>query len=46
MNKELRQLQQLMEEQLQASEDRLSSKLTTLERPFQPPPGKGKNKTK
>ncbi|XP_059010360.1 cilia- and flagella-associated protein 119 [Mustela lutreola] len=46
MNKELRQLQQLMEEQLQASEDRLSSKLTTLERPFQPPSGKGKNKTK
>ncbi|XP_047569598.1 cilia- and flagella-associated protein 119 isoform X1 [Lutra lutra] len=46
MNKELRQLQQLMEEQLQASEERLSSKLTTLERPFQPPSGKGKNKTK
>ncbi|XP_044088584.1 coiled-coil domain-containing protein 189 isoform X2 [Neovison vison] len=46
MDKELRQLQQLMEEQLQASEDRLSSKLTALERPFQPPSGKGKNKTK
>ncbi|XP_022382200.1 coiled-coil domain-containing protein 189 isoform X1 [Enhydra lutris kenyoni] len=46
MNKELRKLQQLMEEQLQASEERLSSKLTTLERPFQPPSGKGKNKTK
>lgn len=46
MNKELKQLQQLMEEQLQASEERLSSKLTTLERPSQPPSGKGKNKTK
>ena len=46
MNKELRQLQQLVEEQLKASEERLSSKLTTLERPLQLPPGKGKNKTK
>ena len=46
MNKELRQLQQLVEERLKASEDRLSSKLTTLERPLQLPPGKGKNKTK
>ncbi|XP_008683537.1 coiled-coil domain-containing protein 189 isoform X1 [Ursus maritimus] len=46
MNKELRQLQQLMEERLQASEERLSSKLATLERPFQPPSSKGKNKTK
>ncbi|XP_027965888.1 coiled-coil domain-containing protein 189 isoform X1 [Eumetopias jubatus] len=46
MNKELRQLQQLMEERLQASEERLSSKLTTLEQPFQLPSGKGKNKTK
>ncbi|XP_011959783.2 cilia- and flagella-associated protein 119 isoform X2 [Ovis aries] len=46
MNKELRQLQQLVEERLKASEERLSSKLTTLERPLQLPPGKGKNKTK
>ncbi|KAM8951630.1 cilia- and flagella-associated protein 119 [Lycaon pictus] len=46
MNKELRQLQQLMEERLQASEERLNNKLTTLERPFQLPPGKGKTKTK
>ncbi|XP_036916930.1 coiled-coil domain-containing protein 189 isoform X4 [Sturnira hondurensis] len=46
LNKELGQLQQLVEEQLRASEERLSSKLTTLERSFQPPPGKGKNKTK
>ncbi|XP_020757259.2 cilia- and flagella-associated protein 119 isoform X3 [Odocoileus virginianus] len=44
MNKELRQLQQLVEERLKASEERLSSKLTTLERPLQLPPGKGKNK--
>ncbi|XP_069426855.1 cilia- and flagella-associated protein 119 isoform X1 [Ovis canadensis] len=40
MNKELRQLQQLVEERLKASEERLSSKLTTLERPLQLPPGK------
>lgn len=46
MNKELRQLQQLMEERLQASEERLNNKLTTLEQPFQLPPGKGKTKTK
>ncbi|XP_065780737.1 cilia- and flagella-associated protein 119 isoform X3 [Muntiacus reevesi] len=46
MNKELRQLQQLVEERLKASEERLSSKLTTLERPLQLPPGKGKNKIK
>lgn len=46
MNKELRQLQQLVEERLKASEERLSSKLTTLERPLQLPPGTGKNKTK
>ncbi|XP_062955996.1 cilia- and flagella-associated protein 119 [Cynocephalus volans] len=46
LNKELGQLQQLVEEQLKASEERLSSKLTALERPFQPPPSKGKNKTK
>ncbi|KAF6123472.1 coiled-coil domain containing 189 [Phyllostomus discolor] len=46
LNKELGQLQQLVEERLKASEERLSSKLTTLERSFQPPPGKGKNKTK
>lgn len=45
MNKELGQLQQLVEEQLKASEERLSSKLTALERPLQLPPGKGKNKT-
>ncbi|XP_057551362.1 cilia- and flagella-associated protein 119 isoform X3 [Hippopotamus amphibius kiboko] len=46
MNKELQQLQQLVEERLKASEERLSSKLTALERPLQLPPGKGKNKTK
>lgn len=46
LNKELEQLQQLVEERLKASEERLSSKLTALERPFQLPPGKGKNKTK
>nr|XP_005591737.2 coiled-coil domain-containing protein 189 [Macaca fascicularis] len=46
MNKELEELQQLVEEQLKASEERLSSKLTALERPFQLPPGKGKSKTK
>ncbi|XP_022443976.1 coiled-coil domain-containing protein 189 isoform X2 [Delphinapterus leucas] len=45
MNKELEQLQQLVEERLKASEERLSSKLTALERPLQLPPGKGKNKT-
>uniref|UniRef100_A0A0D9R0K1 Cilia and flagella associated protein 119 n=1 Tax=Chlorocebus sabaeus TaxID=60711 RepID=A0A0D9R0K1_CHLSB len=46
MNKELEELQRLVEEQLKASEERLSSKLTALERPFQLPPGKGKSKTK
>ncbi|XP_010970750.2 cilia- and flagella-associated protein 119 [Camelus bactrianus] len=46
MNKELQQLQQLIEEKLRASEEKLSSKLTALERPLQLPPGKGKNKTK
>ncbi|XP_059753441.1 cilia- and flagella-associated protein 119 isoform X2 [Balaenoptera ricei] len=46
MNKELEQLQQLVEERLKASEERLGSKLTALERPLQLPPGKGKNKTK
>ncbi|XP_058892226.1 cilia- and flagella-associated protein 119 isoform X2 [Kogia breviceps] len=46
MNKELEQLQQLVEEQLKASEERLSSKLTALKQPLQLPPGKGKNKTK
>ncbi|XP_007452778.1 PREDICTED: coiled-coil domain-containing protein C16orf93 homolog [Lipotes vexillifer] len=45
MNKELEQLQQLVEERLKASEERLSSKLTTLEQSLQLPPGKGKNKT-
>lgn len=45
MNKELEELQQLVEEWLKASEERLSSKLTALERPLQLPPGKGKNKT-
>ncbi|XP_004268749.1 cilia- and flagella-associated protein 119 isoform X4 [Orcinus orca] len=45
MNKELEQLQQLVEERLKASEERLSSKLTALEQPLQLPPGKGKNKT-
>uniref|UniRef100_A0A8C0XVW9 Coiled-coil domain-containing protein 189 n=1 Tax=Castor canadensis TaxID=51338 RepID=A0A8C0XVW9_CASCN len=48
LNKELEQLQQLVEERLKASEERLSSKLTALERPNQLPPSKskGKNKTK
>ncbi|XP_010360530.1 coiled-coil domain-containing protein 189 [Rhinopithecus roxellana] len=46
VNKELEELQQLVEEQLKASEERLSSKLTVIERPFQLPPGKGKSKTK
>ncbi|XP_059934038.1 cilia- and flagella-associated protein 119 [Mesoplodon densirostris] len=46
MNKELEQLQKLVEEQLKASEERLGSKLTALERPLRLPPGKGKNKTK
>ncbi|KAM5228326.1 cilia- and flagella-associated protein 119 [Ctenodactylus gundi] len=46
LNKELGQLKQLVEEQLKASEERLSSKLSSLERPYQLPPGKGKNKTK
>nr|XP_044602296.1 coiled-coil domain-containing protein 189 isoform X3 [Equus asinus] len=46
LNKELGQLQKLVEERLKASEERLSSKLTTLEQPFQLPASKGKNKTK
>ncbi|XP_018867669.1 cilia- and flagella-associated protein 119 isoform X7 [Gorilla gorilla gorilla] len=46
VNKELEQLQGLVEERLKASKERLSSKLTALERPFQLPPGKGKSKTK
>ncbi|CAK6444993.1 unnamed protein product [Pipistrellus nathusii] len=46
LNKELELLQQLVEERLKASEERLNSKLTTLERPFQLPPGKSKNKFK
>ncbi|XP_011376948.1 cilia- and flagella-associated protein 119 isoform X2 [Pteropus medius] len=46
LNKELGQLQQLVEERFKASEERLNSKLTSLEQPFQLPPGKGKNKTK
>ncbi|KAM9210868.1 cilia- and flagella-associated protein 119 isoform 2-T2 [Dugong dugon] len=46
LNKELEKLRQLVEEQLMASEERLSSKLAALEQPFQLPPGKGKNKTK
>ncbi|XP_076997326.1 cilia- and flagella-associated protein 119 isoform X2 [Tamandua tetradactyla] len=46
LNKELGQLRQLVEERLKASEDRLSSKLATLEQPIHLPPGKGKNKTK
>ncbi|XP_046943845.1 cilia- and flagella-associated protein 119-like isoform X1 [Lynx rufus] len=46
MSKELGQLQQLIEERLKASEERLNSKLTILEQLFQLPPGKGKNKTK
>lgn len=46
LNKELGQLQQLVEESLKASEQRLNSKLTTLEQPFRPPPGKGRGKAK
>ncbi|XP_017651303.1 coiled-coil domain-containing protein 189 isoform X3 [Nannospalax galili] len=46
MKKELGQLQQLVEERLKASEDRLSSKLTALEQPYQLPLSKDKNKTK
>ncbi|KAM9583489.1 cilia- and flagella-associated protein 119 [Trichechus inunguis] len=46
LNKELGKLRQLVEEQLMASEERLSSKLAALEQPFQLPPGKGKTKTK
>lgn len=46
LNKELVQLQRLVEEQLEASEERLNSKLITLEGPFQLRPSKGKNKTK
>ncbi|XP_051001303.1 cilia- and flagella-associated protein 119 [Acomys russatus] len=44
--KELGQLQQLVEERLKESEERLSGKLAALERPSQPPPTKGKTKTK
>nr|XP_019572793.1 PREDICTED: coiled-coil domain-containing protein 189 isoform X2 [Rhinolophus sinicus] len=46
LNKELGQLQQLVEELLKASEQRLNSKLTALEQPFRPPPGKGRGKAK
>ncbi|XP_046310410.1 cilia- and flagella-associated protein 119 isoform X1 [Marmota monax] len=46
LNKELGQLQQLVEERLKASEERLSTKLSALERPHQLPPSKNKNKTK
>ncbi|XP_052054305.1 cilia- and flagella-associated protein 119 isoform X2 [Apodemus sylvaticus] len=46
LNKELRQLQQLVEERLKESEERLSSKLAALERPYPTPPSKGKTKTK
>lgn len=46
LNKELGQLQQLVEEWLKASEQRLNSKLTALEQPFRPPPGKGRGKAK
>ncbi|XP_053411096.1 cilia- and flagella-associated protein 119 isoform X3 [Nycticebus coucang] len=46
LNKELGQLHELVEERLKASEERLNSKLTALERPFQLPPSKSKNKTK
>lgn len=46
VHKELRQLQQLVEKQLKASEERLSSKLTALEWPSQVPTSKGKNKMK
>ncbi|XP_028741421.1 coiled-coil domain-containing protein 189 [Peromyscus leucopus] len=46
LSKELRQLQQLVEERLKESEERMSSKLAALERPSQPPPSKGKAKTK
>lgn len=46
LNKELRQLQQLVEERLKESEERLSNKLAALERPYQTPPSKGKSKNK
>ncbi|OBS63458.1 hypothetical protein A6R68_08012 [Neotoma lepida] len=46
LSKELRQLQQLVEERLKESEERLRSKLAALERPSQPPPSKSKTKTK
>ncbi|KAM4829466.1 cilia- and flagella-associated protein 119 [Thomomys bottae] len=46
LNKEVGQLQHLMEEQLKACEERLNSKMNALERPTQLPPSKGKNKTK
>lgn len=46
LNRELEQLQQLVEERLKASEERLNIRLTALERPFQLTPGKNKNKTK
>ncbi|XP_055483384.1 cilia- and flagella-associated protein 119 isoform X1 [Psammomys obesus] len=46
LSKELGQLQQLVEERLKESEERLSSKLAALERPHQSHPSKGKNKLK
>lgn len=46
LNKELRQLQQLVEERLKESEERLSNRLAALERPYQTPPSKGKSKAK
>lgn len=46
LNEELRQLQELVEERLKESKERLSSKLAALEQPYQPPPSKGKTKTK
>ncbi|XP_040609783.1 coiled-coil domain-containing protein 189 isoform X2 [Mesocricetus auratus] len=46
LSKELRQLQQLVEERLKESEERLSSRLALLERPSPSPPSKGKTKTK
>lgn len=46
LSKELGQLQQLVEERLKESEERLSSKLAALERPNQSRPSKGKNKPK
>ncbi|XP_075420894.1 cilia- and flagella-associated protein 119 isoform X2 [Tenrec ecaudatus] len=46
LSKELEQLRQMVEQRLLASEERLSSKLATLERPSQLPPGRGKPKAK